>query len=188
MSRAIPSLSPKIAQGTPKRGLIVRVAVIGSLLLTTSSGLSSSRIGCEHPLDVPIDIAAGTVRIQPFETRHRDYQIWFRAKRRFSTDQMNCELGLYMFPEDKCKEQPLLAVDWTVSDEDGIVAQGRINNRSRDGNYAEDYVERFLGDFKGENKKHYILELRFAKSAAALQEMDPHIVVEEGESFWCASM
>jgi hypothetical protein len=159
--------------------------LIASLSGTLGVGLLGSRVwafscwDCRKPaVDMPVSLAVGTVRTPEFAVKRQPYLIIIEAKKRLPFDELNCMLGLTTaLPDPKCDKEPLLQADWTVWDNGQAVDHGSVHRRDGGGAWAEDSIERWLGHFVGEEKKKYVLEVKFTKDASALNVTNPHLVV-----------
>ena len=81
------------------------------------------------------------------------------------------------FDSKDCSDNdPLLRAEWTVRDEDHLVATGSSTTKSDD-MYTEKYIFKFLGKFPGEAGKKYTVEVRFTKDGTPLNVANPHLIV-----------
>jgi hypothetical protein len=142
-----------------------------------------------HPVVIPVSLAEGTVRTPEFKVHLNGYyMIEVQAKKRLPLNRLDCMMGISLGPLDpnNCKEgvEPQLQAEWTLWSEDRIVDRGSSEDRKGSGGWAEDYVVRNIGSFKGESGKHYSLDVNFTRDGRALAVTDPHLVVEVGGSYY----
>jgi hypothetical protein len=129
-------------------------------------------------IDMPLSLSVGTVRTTPFQVKKARYAIMIQAEERIPIDKMMCMLGLSIGPYDyhKCGE-PLLQLEWIVRDGERVVAQGTIHQPDGDVGATNGYLFKYVGYFKGESKRTYVLEVKFAQDATALNVTNPHLIV-----------
>jgi hypothetical protein len=142
-----------------------------------------------RPVVIPVSLAEGTVRTPEFKVHLNSYYIIkVQAKKRIPLDRLDCMMGISLGPLDpnNCKEgvEPLLQAEWTLWSEDRIVDRGSSEDHKGRGGWAEDYVERDIGVFKGESGKHYSLDVNLTRDGRALAVTDPHLVVEVVGSYY----
>jgi len=131
-------------------------------------------------LDMPVSLALGTVRSPGFPVKRAKYMIILRAEDgHMPFPKLNCIMGGGFVPQDlfPCINESVLEADWTVRDGPAVVAQGSIPLHSGYFNRSE-FFDRGLGQFTGEPKKHYVLEVTFTKDASPLNVTNPHLRVQ----------
>jgi hypothetical protein len=166
-------------KGLSRRDLIVGVGgALGVVLMgpTTLAGMWWD--GRKPAVDMPVSLAVGTVRTPEFLVKHQPYLVMIRAEKRLPLADMDCMMGLTTGPLDStnCDKEPLLQADWTVWDNGQIVQRGKAYRRDG-GGWAKDSIDKYLGNFVGEGKKKYVLEVRFTKDGSALNVTNPRLVV-----------
>jgi hypothetical protein len=135
--------------------------------------------GCRKAaVDMPISLAVGTVRTPEFSVKRQPYLIIIRAEKRLPFADMNCMMGLTTGPGDpyNCDKEPLLQADWALWDDGQIVHRGKAHQRGA-GGWANDSIDKYLGNFVGEVKKKYVLEVKFTTDGSALDVTNPHLIV-----------
>ncbi len=128
---------------------------------------------------MPISLAAGnTVRTPEFAVKHKRYLIEIEAQKRPAPDELGCKMGFQLIPSDNdCKVEPVIEVDWKVLDGDRIVAHGHDAGKSTAFEADRCYLARIIGEFEGERKHKYVLEVTFTKDETPLNPYDPHLVL-----------
>ncbi len=131
-------------------------------------------------VDVPVSLAAGTVRTPEFSPRKTSWHwIMIQVERPLPFQQMMCMMGVTHGPlESKnCNsEDPLLRADWTVWNEGQIVLSGSSTTKA-DSAFTDDNIFKFLGKFPAEVGKKYVLEVKFTKDGTPLNVANPHLIV-----------
>ncbi len=165
--------------GLSRRDLIVGVVGALGVVLLGPTALAGMRWGGRKPaVDIPVSLAVGTVRTPEFPVKRDAYLIIIRAEKRLPFADMNCMLGLEApLPNPDCSKEPMLQADWTLWDNGHLVGRGAAHLRNGRGGWAEDSIDRYLGNFVGETKKKYVLEVKFTKDASALDVTNPHLIV-----------
>ena len=162
-----------------RRHLIASVGGVLGVGLLGPKALAGMWWGGRKPaVDMPVSLAVGTVRTPEFLVKREPYLIMIRAEKTLPFDELNCMLGLTTaLPDPKCNKEPLLQTDWTVWDTGHLVDRGSAHRRDGRGGWADDSIDRYLGDFVGEAKKRYMLEGKFTKDGSALNVTNPHLIV-----------
>ncbi|HXN72804.1 MAG TPA: hypothetical protein VN861_09665 [Candidatus Acidoferrales bacterium] len=166
-------------KGLSRRDLIAGVGgALGVVLLGPRAAADISLGGRKPAVDMPVSLAVGTVRTPEFPVKRQPYLIIIRAEKRLPFADMNCMMGLTTGPGDpyNCDKEPLLQADWTLWDKGQIVHRGKANRRGG-GGWANDSIDKYLGNFVGEAKKEYVLEVNFTKDGSALNVTNPHLIV-----------
>jgi hypothetical protein len=132
-------------------------------------------------LDMPISISVGVVKTPEFSVKRGNYEITIQVERRLPLGQLDCLMGTDMLSQaSHCKKfdyEALLEADWMVWDGDHVVAQGNVSGEHGKGSVSDDTMDRYLGSFKGESNKKYVLEVKFKKDGTALNVTHPHLIV-----------
>ena len=157
-------------------------ATLGTCLLVPSASAKSHP---DHPyrnsdVDIPISLAVGTIRTPEFPVIHEAYFIMVQAERNLPWLDQVCMMGITTGPLNlaECKKANidwLLQANWTVLDGDRIVAQGTSTSEA-DARF-DDHMFKFLGMFKGEANKKYVVEVKFTKDGTPLNAANPHLIV-----------
>jgi len=154
------------------------------ICLTLSAGLADSKtLNCRRDphatVDMPISLAAGRlVQTPEFAVKHKRYLIEIKAQRVVASEELACKMGFILNSlDDSCKVEPVIESNWRVLDGDRVVANGRADGKSTDFESDACYMGRFIGDFQGESKRKYVLEVTFTKDGTVLDANHPHLVV-----------
>jgi hypothetical protein len=160
--------------------------LLGLLLVVPEASAGRRK---EHPyrhsvVDIPVSLAAGSVRTPEFSVPAHWYWIMVQVEKPLPSQQMTCMMGVTAgrLESKYCTgDDPLLLADWTVWDGDHVVDKGTIPNRGG-GKFTAKYIFKFLGNFYAEAGKKYVLEVKFTKDGTPLNVANPHlIIVKEGE-------
>ena len=154
---------------------------LGALCLVAGASARSHK---EHPyrysiLDMPVSLAAGTVRTPEFSVGGHGYWIMIQVEKPLPFMQMECMMGVTAGPlesKDCSSNDPLLRADWTVWDEGHLVASGSSTTQA-DAKYTNKYIFKFLGSFAGEAGKKYVMEVKFTKDGTPLNIANPHLII-----------
>jgi len=165
-----------------RRKMIVGIGcLIGSALSEVRKCLGASPCWWNgHHVDMPVSLAKGTVRTKEFTvcTSRRSYFIVIRAEKRPSIPDLHCKLGLNPPYSKDCDDNlPLLQADWTLWSEGQIVAHGGVHGRTEAGGWGSDILDRYLGHFRAEPGKKYVVEVTFTTDGSALDVTNPHLLV-----------
>jgi hypothetical protein len=159
---------------------------LGVLFLVPGASAGSHK---EHPyrysiLDMPVSLAAGTVRTPEFSVGGNWYWIMIQVEKPLPFMQMECMMGVLPGPldtKDCSSNDPLLRADWTVWDGGHLVFSGSSTTKA-DAKHTDKYIFKFLGSFAGEAEKKYVMEVKFTKDGTPLNVANPHlIVVKQGD-------
>ncbi len=138
----------------------------------------------EHPyrhsdVDMPVSLAAGTIRTPEFSTVQLWYDIMIQVEKPLPFRQMMCMMGVgsgVLQSKDCGSNDPLLRADWTVFDGEHIVDKGSTPNRCSC-KFEDKHIYKFLGGFAGEAGKKYIVEVKFTSDGTPLDVANPHLIV-----------
>lgn len=130
-------------------------------------------------IDMPVSVGIGTIRTREFPVKNETYLIMLRAEKRLPFADMMCMLGLTTGPLSRynCDKEPLLQADWTVWGDGLVVARGSVHGRNGKGGWASDSIDRYLGEFRGESKRKYMLEVKFTHDGTPLNVTKPRLIV-----------
>jgi hypothetical protein len=166
-----------------------RCVLAGALgvLAFTSGALAKHRP--DHPyrysvVDMPVSLAVGTVRTPEFPVVSLGYWIMVQVEvplpiQRTQFLQMQCRMGVTsggLDTKDCSSDDPLLRADWTVWDGEHIVDQGS-STAVGDGKMGGHHIFKFLGKFRGESGRKYILKVKFTKDGAPMNVANPRLIV-----------
>jgi hypothetical protein len=162
---------------------------IGLVLSMSSFSDASARSRPDHPyrhsvVDIPVSLAIGTARTPQFPVVTHWYWIMVQVEKPLPFLQMQCMMGVtsgLRYPKDCSSPDPVLQANWTVWDDDNMIAQGLIPDRCAC-MFEDKHIYKFLGGFPGTAGKQYVVEVRFTKNGTALNSANPHlIVIKQGE-------
>ena len=121
-------------------------------------------------MDVEVPLAIGTVRTPPFPVKSRDYYILLRMQGvNLPLHDTMCLLGTataWSLRSD-CNKEPVIEGAWTVWAGTEKEAESSFGGGHGEGEIAE---ERMLGQFKGQPKRNYTLEVSFTKDGGPLKQ------------------
>ncbi len=130
-------------------------------------------------IDMPISLAAGTVRTPEFAAQSKYYNIDIDAKWLLPADELRCRMGFAVSPSDNhCKWEPLLETKWRVLEGDRVIAEGYDKGRTGSFDADNHSLTRNIANFRGESHHRYIVELTFMKDASVLNVTQPRLIVE----------
>jgi hypothetical protein len=133
----------------------------------------------KNGINMPVSLAAGTVRTPEFVVRNKYYVIDIDAKWLLPDDELRCRMGFVISPSDNhCKLEPLLETKWRVLDGDRVVAEGFDKGRTTHFEADNHALTRNIGGFRGEANHRYSVELIFMKDASVLNVTQPRLTVE----------
>lgn len=155
--------------------------MLGVLLLLPGACAGGHK---EHPyrhsdVDMPVSLAAGSVRTPEFSTVPLWYDIMIQVERPLPFKQMYCMMGVgsgLLDPKDCSSNDPLLRADWTVWDGEHIVDHGSIPDRCAC-KFEDKHIYKFIGSFGAEAGKKYVVEVKFTKDGTPLNVANPHLIV-----------
>ncbi|MGA2086556.1 MAG: hypothetical protein ABSG60_13675 [Terracidiphilus sp.] len=131
----------------------------------------------DHPVSMPVSLGVGEVRTPEFKvTANQYYEIRIETKKRLPFETQCCLMGIAgnMF---KCNKESVIQADWTVWNDRRAVAHGSSLD-TNDAGFSDKTLERYLGYFKGESGKKYVLDVNFTKDGTQLAATDPHLNME----------
>jgi hypothetical protein len=136
---------------------------------------------CTKPVVyMSVSLAKGTVRTPEFRVGNKSYEI----KLDFTTSrppvELECTIGYRMMgPRKNCKEvspEGPIAGRWKVWEGERLVTEGVIKEHDYAG-FATDYIDRVIGEFIGEKKKRYWVEVEFTTDKSKLNAFDPRLEI-----------
>lgn len=172
--------------GATRRVALILLSAIAMLLY---GSVAFAKHRPDHPyrysiVDMPVSLEVGAVRTPEFPVVSKWYWIMIQVEKPLPFEQMVCMMGVTTSPldlKDCNSDDPLLRTDWKVWDADHLLTSGSSTTEA-DGMYTDKYIFKFLGSFRGEIGKRYIVEVRFVKDGKPLNVANPHlIVVKQGE-------
>ena len=164
-----------------KRSISVLCGVLG---LTGHVWAQRCDVCTKNGIDMPVSLAAGTVRTPEFAVKKEYYNITIDARWLLPTDELRCRMGFAVSPSDRhCRWEPLLETKWRVLDGDRVVAEGLDEGRTNAFDASSHSLIRHIGHFRGEAHHRYLVELTFVKDASLLNVTQPRLVVEPPDSF-----
>jgi hypothetical protein len=159
---------------------VVTVEMIALLLLgqVASAENSKDKPYRHSGVELPISLAIGTVRSPEFVAKHDLYQMKIEAEWLLPTVELRCKMGFGVVPPtDKCRAQAVLEVEWRVLDGGNVVARGSAGGISGEFEASKDYLDRYIGQFQGQSKHKYVVELTFIKDGSSLNVTNPRLIV-----------
>ena len=129
-----------------------------------------------------VSLKVGTVRTPEFPVVANDYYIMIQTDAgNLPGEQVMCMMGMFSTPlalqTHKCSsDDPLLRTDWTVRDNDQVIATGSSPPGGHS-IWSNAEVTRVIGYFMGQKGKKYDLEVKFTKDASVLDAVNPHLIV-----------
>jgi hypothetical protein len=156
-------------------GLMLGVFVFAPSILSAGGKVQRYR---HSDIDMPVSLAVGTVRTPEFAVIHEAYFIMLQVEKPIPIFDIRCMMGLMAGSLDlkDCKKEQLLEADWTVLDEEHIVAQGSSVGWGG-AMYTKEHMFKFLGTFMGAANKKYVVEVTFTKDGTPLNVTNPHLIV-----------
>ena len=149
----------------------------------------SARGHKEHPyrysdVDMPVSLAVGTVQTPEFSVASHGYWIMVQVEVPLSIQQaqfrhLQCMMGVTsggLDTQDCSSDDPQLRADWAVWDGEHMVDQGS-STIVGDGKIGGHHIFKFLGKFRGESGRKYILKVKFTKDGTPLNVANPHLIV-----------
>jgi hypothetical protein len=161
------------------------ISVLGGILIVlllvpgVSLGSQKDHAYRHSDLDIPVSLAAGSVRTPEFPVVGQWYDIMVQVEKPLPFLQMQCMMGVTASPlvsKDCGANDPLLQAQWTVWDGDHIVDKGSNPTRCAC-KFENKYIFKFLGSFVGERGKKYLVEVKFTKDGTPLNVANPHLIV-----------
>jgi len=154
------------------------IATMCVILLAVNANAQGCPECSKGKVAMPISLAVGTVRSPEFVTKHKIYSIAIQSEWRLPAVVLRCKLGFGVVPPtDKCRAQAVLEADWKVLEGDRVVAQGHAGGISSKFEAGEDYIARYIGDFQGETKHKYVVEVTITKDGSSLNVTNPRLIV-----------
>lgn len=152
-------------------------------LLISPSSASAQR--CQYctkwGVDMPISLAVGTVRTPAFTAKRKIYFISIESRWNLPAVVLRCKMGFGVVPpSDHCKSEIVLGGNWRVLEGQNVVAQGDIERISPNFDASKDFLRRYIGEFHGEKKHQYVVEVTFAEDGSSLDVTNPQLKVSPG--------
>ncbi len=162
-------------------------STIAASLLASDAGARPHFSDCAVKMEVPAPLTVGTVWTPEFAVKRKLYFILLRVEPgNGSTWDVSCLLG-----DDnssvgvQCHKEPMVEGHWVVWDATTKVAEGTFGGAKGEGEFP---YERDLGEFEGEAKRKFVVEVTFSKDGGPLKDMHPRLVVRQDYDFWCGPM
>ncbi len=159
------------------RSLIRCILFIALAVVTADSKAVAQKP--KDGVDIPISLAIGTVKTPEFVAKHNNlYLMEIDAQWLLPPVVLRCKMGFGIVPPtDKCRAQAVVEVQWRVLDGENVVAQGSTGGISDQFEAGKDYLGRYIGQFKGQSKHKYVVELTFTKDGSSLNVTNPRLIV-----------
>jgi len=159
----------------------MRIGMLGVFLLTPKACAGPAKVYKYKysDVDIPVSLAAGTVRTPKFPVVSEWYVIMIQVEKPLPFLQMQCMMGAASGPlelKDCISNDPLLRADWTVREGDRVVSTGS-STASGHGMFTDKHIFKFLGGFPGEADKQYVVEVKFTKDGTPLNVANPHLII-----------
>jgi hypothetical protein len=137
----------------------------------------------KHGLNIPISLAIGTVRTPEFIAKHDLYLMEIEVQWLLPAVELRCKMGFGVVPPtDKCRAQAVVELEWRVLDGENVVAHGSAGEISDQFEAGKDYLGRYIGQFQGQAKHKYVVELTFTKDGSSLNVTNPRLIVSPPDS------
>jgi hypothetical protein len=150
------------------------------MLFTHANGAENSP---EHPyrhsvVDIPVSLAAGTVKTPEFNPVTSWYWIMLQVEKPLPFDKMICMMGTPPgHPLEHCgRNDPLVRTHWVVWDGEEMVAQGSESNLCAC-QFTNDHIVKFLGKFPARSGRTYVATVTFTKDGTPLNVANPHLII-----------
>jgi hypothetical protein len=132
----------------------------------------------KNGVDIPISLAIGSVKTPEFVAKHDLYFMEIEAQWLLPAGELKCKMGFGVVPpNDKCRAEEVVEVEWRVLDGESVVAHGSAGGISDQFEAGKDYLGRYIGQFQGQSKHKYVVELTFTKDGSSLNVTNPRLVV-----------
>jgi hypothetical protein len=158
-----------------------RSLILCILFIALAAVTADPRAEAQKPkngVDVPISLAVGTVKTPEFIAKHDLYLMKIEAQWLLPAVVLRCKMGFGVVPPtDKCRAQAVLEVEWRVLDGENVIAHGSAGGISDQFEADKDYIARYIGQFRGQSKHKYVVELTFTKDGSSLNVTNPRLVV-----------
>lgn len=138
-----------------------------------------------RPVSMPVSLAVGEVRTPEFRIyKDKYYNIDVEVKKLLPLAVLNCMLGISTGPLDRtnCGKRPVVQANWALWSGGQLVGHGSADDH-RSGGWGNDTVDCFIGKFKGQSGKNYVLTVSFIEDGSALAVTDPHLKVEVADGY-----
>jgi hypothetical protein len=172
-----------------ERGALLIFGCLCSLALMPDSFGQECKQCSKGKVDIPITLAAGTVRTPPFTSRGRSYLIAIVIQRSsVSKEDLTCKFGELEIGQsasgtsEKCGTEPWIEAKWRVLEDGHETAHGSDGGFSEHVEMDGKIVRRYIGDFVSEPGHEYVVEVMLTKDGSALDFANPHLVVMQPES------
>src|ERR1039458_9165008 len=159
---------------------LTAITTAGMLFPASGDGQQAYHTWRRPEIQVPISLAIGTVRTPPFHVKKADYAIIIQVARRLPFGDLKCMFRAPAWSGGvaDCSGDTLLQEEWKVLDENKqVVAQGSEVERGTRSAIGNDYLLKYIGNFRGERGRTYTLEVKFTRDGSALNVCDPQLIV-----------
>jgi hypothetical protein len=127
-----------------------------------------------------ISLAAGTIRTPEFEGKGKYYNINIDAKWLLPPEELKCRMGFAVVPSDsKCKQAPLLDLEWRVLEGRQVVAEGVDKGVTSHFEADSEWLTRNVGSFLSVAHHKYVVEITVKQDASVLNVTQPRLIVEQ---------
>lgn len=121
----------------------------------------------KNGVDMPISLAAGTVRTPEFAIKKEYYNIAIDVHWLLPTDELRCRMGFAVSPSDRhCRWESLLETKWRVLEGDRVVAEGLDEGWTTAFDASSQSLMRHVGHFRGKLITDMLSNLRSSKMQA----------------------
>ena len=161
---------------------VILFSAVSALIFAVDAGAQGCPECPKGKVDMPTSLAIGTIRTPEFVTKHKIYSIAIRSEWLLPAVVLRCKMGFGVVPpSEECRAQAVLEADWRVLEGNRVVAQGHSGGISNQFEAGKDFIARYIGDFQGESKHKYIVEVTFTKDGRSLDVTNPRLIVSPPE-------
>jgi hypothetical protein len=133
------------------------------------------------PVSFPIDLQPGIKQSPPFGVNlTTGYVIEFEVERKLPFDKLACSLGdeTAIALKKNCEAVPsLVDFKWSVLSPSGEPVAHGTSATEHGGASSEAYMSRYIGSFRGEAGREYVVQVELLKDASLLTVTNPRINV-----------
>lgn len=137
-----------------------------------------------EPVNMPVSMSVGHVRTKEFRVNIKaPYAIAIEVRKDIPFDTLNCLLGMNTPSEKDCTGTPsVVNAEWTLIS-DGRVVQSGSSADSKGGAWANDTIDRDIGEFDGKPGHIYQVDVNILANGKQLAAGNPHLTVAVTSDF-----
>jgi hypothetical protein len=140
------------------------------------------------PVDMPVPLTVGRIQTREFKINQDAlYEIGIDAERNIPYQTLNCLLDVEDIYPERCKDTPsVIRASWVLTSDGAAVAHGS-SDEFKGGGWSVT-VERYIGSFRLEKGKRYVIDVDILTDGTLLRTTHPRLKVGVHPEYYESNM